>query len=1136
MIEDDGAAPERAAGEGTADAGEGVRGLGGEGGQLGGVVAEEVDRVGRAAVEVEVAAGLLGDRGIGLADAAAEEGDIEADWAGGGHWISLRGVVRRMPTLKDDRVSRRERQRGIVHRRQSGRGRLRFVTDRASTRVVTCRRLMVAGTVDILVLGELVVRRGQNALALPPSRKTRALLAYLALTGRTHRRDQLCELFWDVADDPRGALRWSLSRLRALLDQRGAARVSAERDLVWLDPSGFRVDLIELRRALAGCPATDMPSGELERLAAAFRGEPLEGLDLPDFDAYRAWCVGQREEARSMHTAVLAALVERLRDQPARAVDHARRRVQLDPHEIGARAALIRVLEALGRRDEARTHLETGRRLAAELGGRAASEAEAVWRGLEAALAVPVSARIVASADAAGASALARAADAPRRGDAPPLVGREAELDGLDAGLARAAAGFAAVLILGEPGAGKSRLLAAWSARVADANPHARVIGGRAFEGEAGRPYAPWLDVLRQVARLPAHTASTPSAGDTQSVGLPGRPPLAGAPGTPRPELLHGGSQQELFDGVVAALEWAAAAPLVIVLDDVHWLDPGSASLLLHVARAAATLPIAVVLAARPGELDDNAALARSLRGLRELGATTELEIPPLGRAATAALVRAVDAGADADRIYAQSRGNPLFALELARAGEASAAAPPASVAAVIRDRVDALPADAATVLRWGAVLGRVFAVDELVALSGLDDEAVVRAIELLERRALLARGEGDRDDFAHELVRRVVYDALSEPRRRLMHRRIGQSMAHRCDRGDADVAAVAHHAALAHDSALAAGTCLAAARRSLRVFAVADAHALARRGLRHAEALADPERTCRELELYEVMLAAWRPDDVLPVARQVEALAERALDLGSLEHARLGYHLLAWLRWEHGAWADARRFMLQAQLVSRGASETEQIVGIAEMARCFVLLEKDLGQAQALALEAQARGRIARVEPPATWAALGMLHFRRGSFDDAGADLERAVALARAARDHHEEFQCLEQLVMLELARADLAAASARAAELVELAARFRDGSEAPLAARPRRARGPGARRRRRRRPRRRGRGAGSGRRQAASRLPAEQRRLARRRARRRRARGAPRRRGPRRRHRCRAHQRGRARPRRARPGRHHR
>jgi DNA-binding SARP family transcriptional activator len=879
---------------------------------------------------------------------------------------------------------------------------------------------MVAGPLDILVLGELVVRRGPDALALPPSRKTRALLAYLALTGRSHRREQLCELFWDVADDPRGALRWSLSRLRALLDQRAASRVSAERDVVWLDPSGFRIDLIDLRRALAGCPAADMPSGELERLAAAFRGEPLEGLDLPDFDAYQAWCVGQREEARSMHTAVLAALVERMRDQPQLAVDHARRRVQLDPHDVGARAALIRVLEALGRRDEARTHLESGRRLAAELGGRAASEAEAVWRGLEAALAVSVSARTVASVDAAGASALARrrTADAPRR-DAPPLVGRAAELAGLDAALARAAAGFAAVLVLGEPGAGKSRLLAAWSARVAEAKPRARVIGGRAFESEAGRPYAPWLDVLR----------------------------LAGAPGASRLELLHGGSQQELFDGVVAALEWAAAAPLVIVLDDVHWLDPGSASLLLHLARAAASLPIAVVLAARAGELDDNAALARSLRGLRELGATTVLEIPPLGRAATAALVRAVDANADADRIYAQSRGNPLFALELARAGEASAAAPPASVAAVIRDRVDALPADAATVLRWGAVLGRGFAVDEIVALSSLDDEAVVRAIEHLERRALLARAEADRHDFAHELVRRVVYDALSEPRRRLMHRRIAQSLAHRCELGEADVAAVAHHAALAHDSALAAGTCLVAARRSLRVFAVADAHALARRGLRHAEALADPERTCRELELYEVMLAAWRPDDVVPVARQVEALAERALDLGSLEHARLGYHLLAWLRWEHGAWAEARRFMLQAQLVSRGASETEQIVGIAEVARCLVLLEKDLGQAEALALEAQARGRIARVEPPATCAALGMLHFWRGSFDEAGAHLERAVALARAARDHHEEFQCLEQLVMLELARRDLAAASARAAELVDLGARFRDGSEAPLA-----------------------------------------------------------------------------------------
>jgi predicted ATPase len=721
-----------------------------------------------------------------------------------------------------------------------------------------------------------------------------------------------------------------------------------------------RVDLLELRQALAAQPAAALPLGELERLAGEFRGDPLEGLDLPDFDAYQAWCVAQRDEARALHSAVLGALVDRLVDDPVRAVEHARRRVQLDPHDVAARAALIRVLGALGRRDEA------------------------AWHQVDSAAAAPAA--------------------------APGLIGRDAELGVLDARLARGAPGFAAVLVTGEPGAGKSRLLGAWGER---ARERALVFSARAFEADAGRPYAPWLEILRA---------------------LPGA----------RAELPRADSEQALFDGVAAELVQAAdAAPLVAVLDDVQWLDPGSAALLLHLARAAADRPITVVLGARTGEVDDNAALGRALRGLRQLGAVTELHVAPLAADAIAALVRSVDARADVDRIHAQSRGNPLFALELARAGAAALAAPPASITAAIRDRVDALPEAAATVLRWGAVLERGLSAEELAALAGLDEDATVDAIELLERRALLA-GDG----FAHELVRRAVYAALSEPRRRLMHRRIAQWLARRNQRGEVDVALVAHHAALAHDSALAAETCLGAGRRSLRVFATADAHALARRGLRHAESLADPDRTRRQLELFEVVLAARRPDEVEPVARQVEALAERALDLDCLEHARLGYHLLAWLRWETGAWSDARRFMLQAQLVSRGAGEAEQIVGMAEAARCLVLLEKDLGQAQALALEARARGRAAGVEPSATFAALGMLHLHQGELDDARADLERAVALARAVRDHHDEFQALEQLVQLELERGDHVAAAARATELVELGARFRDGSEAPFAA----------------------------------------------------------------------------------------
>src|SRR5690625_3571302 len=100
--------------------------------------------------------------------------------------------------------------------------------------------------ITLRLLGEMEVLRGSTRVELPPSRKSRALLAYLAATARPQRRERLCPLFWEVPDDPRGSLRWSLSRLRAVLDDGDAARIIANRETVALDTSRCAVDLLTL--------------------------------------------------------------------------------------------------------------------------------------------------------------------------------------------------------------------------------------------------------------------------------------------------------------------------------------------------------------------------------------------------------------------------------------------------------------------------------------------------------------------------------------------------------------------------------------------------------------------------------------------------------------------------------------------------------------------------------------------------------------------------------------------------------------------------------------------------------------------------------------------------------------------------
>src|SRR5262249_16314479 len=83
---------------------------------------------------------------------------------------------------------------------------------------------------EIRLLGELEGRRQGRVLALPHSKKTRALFGYLVATGRPHTRDRLCELFWDGPDDPKGALRWSLTKIRAFLGPSEHSRLVADRE------------------------------------------------------------------------------------------------------------------------------------------------------------------------------------------------------------------------------------------------------------------------------------------------------------------------------------------------------------------------------------------------------------------------------------------------------------------------------------------------------------------------------------------------------------------------------------------------------------------------------------------------------------------------------------------------------------------------------------------------------------------------------------------------------------------------------------------------------------------------------------------------------------------------------------------
>jgi len=886
------------------------------------------------------------------------------------------------------------------------------------------------------LLGELELWRGATRLDLPQSKKTRALLAYLAVSDRPQRRDRLCNLLWDVADDPRAALRWSLSKLRPLVDEPAATRLETSGALVRFAPAGASVDLFAVRAQLASLASLATP--DLVALAGEFRGPFLEGLELPDFLEFQSWCLALREECRALHARVLAALVERLAAEPEAALPHARALAQLEPLDEDVHAMLVHVLAAAGRPREAEQHAQCALRMLRQNDPAAGRRLDDALRSRAAERSADGAAGSVARSPDAGPQGAA-APDWPHERGARPLIGRDAECARLRAALEDTAtrSQLRAVLLLGEPGIGKTRLLDAVARATVERG--GTVLDGRAYEAESRRPYGPWIDALRQVPSV--------AIGDT----------LAGELAPLLPELGDAGgerSRERLFGAVVELLAARAhsAPPVLVALDDVQWCDDASAELLHYVARLQRHRPVLLALAGRTGELADNAPIGRVLRGLRHDGVLDDLELAALDEAATRDLVAASVPGADGARAFAASNGNPLFALEVARSLPDRDGDVPSTLRRLVRDRVERLPADAADVLRWAAVLGHAFDADRLAEIARLDPERLVEVLEVLERFAMIRAQRSDRGasggyDFAHDIVRQVVYAELSEARRRLMHQRVVRALVRQEEDGRAVAAELAHHASQAGEAETAARACLRAARDCLRVFAGAEADALARRGMHHAEQLREPARVETLLELAEVRYGARRPSEPEAVSTELEELARHALGLGSTRHARLGFHLAAYLRWEGGNWSDAERQMLRAEEVSRATGGRERATALGEAARCLALLERDLGHAEALALEAEGLCATLDVVPPAIPDALGMLRLHEGRLDEAATRFTQARALCRAEQDRLGEFRTLEHLFMVEMQRRRLDEARRLADELVDVAARLRDGSEAPHA-----------------------------------------------------------------------------------------
>ncbi len=197
---------------------------------------------------------------------------------------------------------------------------------------------------SLKTIGEFSVFLHDQELSLPKSKRTRALLAYLAITNRPHRRDRLCELLWSIPDDPRGALRWSLSKIRSLVNETTIQRLIADRERVSLTGEDIETDLTQIQAQVSD---ENLSVEQLETLLQHLESPFLEGMELNDQSSFQQWLTSERKEVSRVQCKIIARLAQHPDVPRVEQLTWARQWLERNPYDQQAANLLLVRLEQL---------------------------------------------------------------------------------------------------------------------------------------------------------------------------------------------------------------------------------------------------------------------------------------------------------------------------------------------------------------------------------------------------------------------------------------------------------------------------------------------------------------------------------------------------------------------------------------------------------------------------------------------------------------------------------------------------------------------------------------------------------------------------------------------------------------------
>ena len=655
---------------------------------------------------------------------------------------------------------------------------------------------------ELRIIGYPELRAAGNTLKLH-SAKTLALLAFVALESeRPHSRARLAELLWGGSPEAlaRKSLRQALYSLRRALGDLGAGCLEVQPSVVYFRPSpALWIDALSLFQ-----PATDLDS--LRRAVSLCRGPLLDGLQVNDCPAFEEWLFFQRDATEQRALVVREGLASALRaaGQLDEALVAAQQLLAQDPLRESAYRELMHIAAAQGSREGvAHQFRRCTDVLARELGVEPSAATSALYRELVEVRAAPQHPSYMV---------------AEPLFTLLPFVGRVDELQQLHQHLLATVRGVGALVLLeGEAGSGKSRLIDEARVRAAAQQLSVRWLEGRCYQSEAQVPYVLWGDLLRNLA-TPAwrpHVAKLPAFARQQVARL--LPELG--PGAPD-DHDAAESRLRLLQGIAQTLACLAAdLPLVLVLEDLHWADPASTALLHYVARQLRGAPVLLLGTYRAEEADAPFGPLQARPGTTV--APARLVLQPLDEGDVERLLHDLGPAVRGlgKRLYRHCGGNPFLVAETLRAladsgrlrqegqqwglADSDGALPvPVQVAELLRNRIAGLNNEQWRLLAAAAVVGRVCTLQLLRQVSGMAEPQLLAGYAELRQRMLLVDGpERHTVVFAHAYVRQVVYEAIAPLQRDALHRRAGEAIERTGQlRGRTTAEEIAAHYAAADD------------------------------------------------------------------------------------------------------------------------------------------------------------------------------------------------------------------------------------------------------------------------------------------------------------------------------------------------